>query len=95
MPIGTEFQQQVWRQLLQIQPGLTRSYAEMAALLGRPAAVRAVGRANGDNTLSIVIPCHRVIGTDGNLTGYGGGLWRKKWLLEHEQEFTAAGQTLV
>ena len=95
VPIGTEFQQQVWRQLLQIQPGLTRSYAEMAALLGRPAAVRAVGRANGDNTLSIVIPCHRVIGTDGSLTGYGGGLWRKKWLLDHEQEFTAAGQTLA
>jgi AraC family transcriptional regulator of adaptative response/methylated-DNA-[protein]-cysteine methyltransferase len=86
-PAGSEFQMQVWRQLQRIPPGETRSYGEMAAALGRPSAVRAVGRANGDNTLSIVIPCHRVIGADGSLTGYGGGLARKQWLLEHERKY--------
>ncbi|MBI1225245.1 MAG: methylated-DNA--[protein]-cysteine S-methyltransferase [Bacteroidetes bacterium] len=82
---GTAFQQQVWTELLQIPYGKTRSYKEQATNIGNPKAVRAVARANGDNRISIIIPCHRVIGSDGELTGYGGGLWRKKWLLEHEQ----------
>lgn len=82
---GTEFQQQVWQQLLTIPFATTRSYAEQAKRIGRPAAVRAVGRANGDNRISIIVPCHRVVGADGKLTGYGGGLWRKKRLLEFEQ----------
>jgi len=71
--------------LLTIPAGATRSYADIAASIGRTAAVRAVGRANGDNRLCIVVPCHRVIGADGTLTGYGGGLWRKQWLLDHER----------
>ena len=82
---GTEFQQQVWQQLLTIPYGQTRSYAEQAKLIAKPAAVRAVGRANGDNRIAIIVPCHRVVGADGKLTGYGGGLWRKKRLLELEQ----------
>jgi O-6-methylguanine DNA methyltransferase len=65
--------------------GTTRSYGEQAAALGRPSATRAVGRANGDNPIAILIPCHRVVGADGRLTGYGGGLWRKRWLLDHER----------
>jgi AraC family transcriptional regulator of adaptative response/methylated-DNA-[protein]-cysteine methyltransferase len=81
---GTAFQREVWRELRAIPVGVTRSYQEIAARLQRPTAVRAVARANGQNPLSIVIPCHRVIGADGSLTGYGGGLWRKRWLLEHE-----------
>ncbi len=83
---GSPFQHAVWEALLQIPPGATRSYAEIAAAVGKPAAVRAVGRANGDNPLCLVVPCHRVIGADGTLTGYGGGLWRKQWLLEHERK---------
>ncbi|MBN1937224.1 MAG: methylated-DNA--[protein]-cysteine S-methyltransferase [Anaerolineae bacterium] len=81
---GTEFQQRVWRQLLEIPYGQTASYAEVARALGNPQAVRAVGLANGKNPISIIVPCHRVIGSDGNLVGYGGGLWRKEWLLKHE-----------
>lgn len=81
---GTDFQQRVWRALRTIPYGETRSYAEQATMLEAPGAVRAVARANGDNRISIVIPCHRVIGADGKLTGYGGGLWRKEWLLHHE-----------
>ncbi len=81
---GTDFQKQVWQQLLCIAAGQTRSYSEQAKALGRPNAVRAVAAANGRNPLAIVIPCHRVIGADGSLTGYAGGLPRKKWLLEHE-----------
>lgn len=80
-PRGTDFQQAVWRQLRTIPYGATRSYGEQAAAIGQPSAVRAVARANGDNRIAIVIPCHRVIGSDGKLTGYGGGVWRKKWLL--------------
>ena len=83
---GTEFQIKVWDQLLTIPFGSTRSYAEQAVAIGNPKAVRAVARANGDNRLAIIIPCHRVIGSDGKLTGYGGGLWRKEWLLAHEKE---------
>jgi AraC family transcriptional regulator of adaptative response/methylated-DNA-[protein]-cysteine methyltransferase len=82
---GSAFQRGVWEALRQIPPGETRSYAHIAAIVGRQSAVRAVGRANGDNKLAIIIPCHRVIGADGTLTGYGGGLWRKAWLLEHER----------
>lgn len=82
--LGTAFQERVWRALRTIPYGETRSYAEQAQLLEAPGAVRAVARANGDNRLAIVIPCHRVIGADGKLTGYGGGLWRKEWLLRHE-----------
>jgi AraC family transcriptional regulator of adaptative response/methylated-DNA-[protein]-cysteine methyltransferase len=90
---GSAFQREVWEALRQIPPGETRSYAHIAAMVGRQSAVRAVGRANGDNKLAIVIPCHRVIGADGTLTGYGGGLWRKAWLLEHERnQVSAAGQ---
>ena len=82
---GTEFQRQVWQQLLQIPAGETRSYADIARSLGAPKSVRAVARANGDNFRGIIIPCHRVIGSDGSLTGYGGGLARKQWLLDHER----------
>ena len=86
---GSPFQNAVWNALLAIPAGTTRSYAEVAATVGRPAAVRAVGRANGDNRLCIIVPCHRVIGADGTLTGYGGGLWRKQWLLAHERSHAA------
>ncbi|RSK24041.1 bifunctional transcriptional activator/DNA repair enzyme AdaA [Hymenobacter metallilatus] len=82
---GTAFQQQVWQELLRIPYGNTRSYGQQATALGRPSAVRAVAAANGQNRLAILIPCHRVLGADGHLTGYAGGLWRKKALLELEQ----------
>lgn len=81
---GTSFQQSVWKELQEIPYGTTRSYKQQAFAIGNPTAVRAVARANGFNRLCIVIPCHRVIGDDGHLTGYGGGIWRKKWLLDHE-----------
>jgi AraC family transcriptional regulator of adaptative response/methylated-DNA-[protein]-cysteine methyltransferase len=87
---GSPFQRAVWNALAEIPPGATRSYAEIAAAVGEPRAVRAVGRANGDNKLCIIVPCHRVIGADGTLTGYGGGLWRKQWLLDHERTHTRA-----
>lgn len=83
-PKGTEFQQKVWQELLQIPYGKTTSYLELSKKLGDVKAIRAVASANGKNPLWIVVPCHRVIGTDGSLTGYAGGLWRKKWLLDHE-----------
>ncbi len=83
---GTEFQRLVWSRLQTVPSGTTRSYAEIATEIGRPTAVRAVARANGDNRVAILIPCHRVVGSDGRLTGYGGGLWRKQRLLEIEQE---------
>jgi len=83
-PKGTEFQQKVWQELLNIPFGKTMSYLELSKKLGDVKAIRAVASANGRNPLWIVVPCHRVIGTDGSLTGYAGGLWRKKWLLEHE-----------
>jgi methylated-DNA-[protein]-cysteine S-methyltransferase len=81
---GTPFQREVWRALREITCGTTVSYGKLAERIGRPAAVRAVGLANGANPVGIVVPCHRVIGSDGSLTGYGGGLERKRWLLEHE-----------
>ena len=83
-PKGTEFQQKVWQELLNIPFGKTMSYQEISIKLGDVKAIRAVANANGKNPLWIVVPCHRVIGSDGSLTGYAGGLWRKKWLLEHE-----------
>ncbi len=83
-PKGTVFQQKVWQELLQIPFGKTISYMDLSKRLGDIKAIRAVASANGKNPLWIVIPCHRVIGTNGSLTGYAGGLWRKKWLLEHE-----------
>ena len=81
---GTPFQRDVWRALRNIRCGTTISYAQVAEQIGRPAAVRAVGSANGSNPIGVVVPCHRVIGADGSLTGYGGGLERKRWLLKHE-----------
>ena len=81
---GTPFQKSVWKALRKIKRGQTISYAELARRIGKPRAVRAAGLANGQNPISIVVPCHRVIGSNGTLTGYGGGLPRKKWLLEHE-----------
>lgn len=81
---GTDFQKSVWAALTTIPYGETRSYADIAAQIGKPGAARAVGLANGSNPISIIVPCHRVIGANGTLTGYGGGLERKRWLLEHE-----------
>ena len=83
-PGGTPFQQTVWSALREIPAGTTRTYAQLAASIGRPSAPRAVGLANGQNPVSIVIPCHRLIGSNGALTGYAGGLDRKRWLLRHE-----------
>jgi len=83
-PKGTAFQIKVWKALLKIKYGKTKSYLEQSKALGDIKAIRAVATANGKNPLWIVIPCHRVIGTDGSLTGYAGGIWRKKWLLAHE-----------
>lgn len=83
-PAGTEFQQKVWAELLKIPFGETITYHELAVRLGDDKVIRAAGTANGKNPIAIVIPCHRVIGAGNKLTGYAGGLWRKKWLLEHE-----------
>ncbi|MBA4322397.1 MAG: cysteine methyltransferase [Odoribacter sp.] len=85
---GTEFQQAVWKELMTIPYGTTRSYQEQSVALGKPDSIRAVANANGMNRISIIIPCHRVIGSDGHLTGYGGGLKRKKWLLDHEKKYS-------
>lgn len=81
---GSDFQRRVWQQLLQVAHGHTSSYQAIADAIGNPKSVRAVGAANGQNPVSIVVPCHRIIGSNGQLTGYGGGLWRKEWLLRHE-----------
>lgn len=83
-PAGTDFQNSVWNELKKIPYGKTCSYMEQTKNLGNIKAIRAVASANGKNPISIIIPCHRVIGSDGSLTGYAGGIWRKKWLLEHE-----------
>jgi methylated-DNA-[protein]-cysteine S-methyltransferase len=88
---GTEFQRSVWKRLLQVEFGRTTTYKALAEAVGRPAAIRAVGGANHRNPVSIIVPCHRVVGSDGSLTGYGGGLWRKEWLLRHEQADLALG----
>ena len=87
---GTIFQQEAWAALQQIPYGQTRTYQQQAAVIGRPAAVRAVGTANGRNPISIIVPCHRVIGANGSLTGYGGGLNAKQWLLAHEAKHAPA-----
>ncbi len=89
---GTDFQQQVWQQLLNIDYGTTISYAQLSNQMKSPLAIRAIAAANGKNSLWIVVPCHRVIGSDGSLTGYAGGLWRKQWLLEHEATTLGIGQ---
>ncbi len=89
LTLGTEFQAQCWAALRKIPPGQTRSYGQQAVMIGNPKAVRAVGLANGANPIGIVVPCHRVVGADGTLTGYGGGLPRKRWLLEHEAKWAA------
>lgn len=86
---GTAFQRSVWRALCTIRYGETESYGGLARRVGSPSASRAVGLANGKNPISIIVPCHRVIGADGSLTGYGGGMERKKWLLEHERRVAA------
>jgi methylated-DNA-[protein]-cysteine S-methyltransferase len=86
---GTAFQRRVWRELRKIPCGRTVSYGNLAERIARPKAVRAVGLANGSNPIGVVVPCHRVIGSDGSLTGYGGGLFRKRWLLEHESKGSA------
>ena len=91
---GTKFEMVVWNELLKIPCGETRSYGQMAKLIGNPGASRAVGRANGANYLAVVIPCHRVIDSNGNLHGYGGGVWRKKWMLELEQSVCGTKLTL-
>lgn len=83
-PKGTTFQKKVWKELLNIPYGKTRTYLQQSKALGDVKAIRAVASANGKNPLWIIIPCHRVIGSDGSLTGYAGGIWRKKWLLAHE-----------
>lgn len=88
--VGTPFQVEVWRALQEIPHAETISYAELARRIGRPAAVRAVGAANGRNPVSIIVPCHRVIGADGSLTGYGWGVDRKVWLLDHERSMTSS-----
>ena len=85
---GTEFQKSVWNELRHIPVGTSVSYGALAKRIARPKAVRAVGLANGSNPIGLIVPCHRVIGADGSLTGYGGGLERKKWLLEHERMHT-------
>jgi AraC family transcriptional regulator, regulatory protein of adaptative response / methylated-DNA-[protein]-cysteine methyltransferase len=92
---GSEFQQAVWKELQNIQFGSTRSYQEQAMALNMPDSVRAVANANGMNRIAIVIPCHRVIGSDGHLTGYGGGLRRKKWLLDHEKKYSGQAVELT
>lgn len=84
---GTSFQKQVWKELTKIPYGDTLSYGEIAKNIGNSKASRAVGNANNKNKISIVIPCHRVIGSSGKLVGYGGGVWRKEWLLEHEKKY--------
>ena len=89
-PAGTDFQKRVWAELLHIPFGKRTSYMKQTLRLGNEKAIRAVASANGKNPICIIIPCHRVVGSDGSLTGYAGGLWRKKWLLEHE---SPSGQT--
>jgi methylated-DNA-[protein]-cysteine S-methyltransferase len=90
---GSSFQQEVWQQLLQIKYGSTITYLQQSQQMKNPLAIRAIAAANGRNNLWIVVPCHRVIGSNGSLTGYAGGLWRKKWLLEHEARVIGIGQT--
>lgn len=92
---GTDFQQLVWKELTNIQAGKPISYIALSKRMNNPLAIRAIASANGKNKLMIIIPCHRVIGLNGDLVGYAGGLWRKKWLLEHEARMTGIGQTVL
>ena len=89
---GSAFQQQVWQQLLRIPYGKTITYTQQSNLMNNPLAIRAIAAANGKNNLWVVVPCHRVVGSNGSLTGYAGGLWRKKWLLDHEARVNGTGQ---
>ena len=89
---GTEFQVAAWRALADVAYGRTATYAQQAASIGRPKATRAVGAANGRNPVAVVLPCHRIVGSDGSLTGFAGGLHVKRWLLDHEQKVTAGGR---
>jgi len=92
---GTDFQQLVWKELTNIPAGKPITYTALSQKMNNPLAIRAIASANGKNNLMIVIPCHRVIGINGDLVGYAGGLWRKKWLLEHEVRMTGIGQTVL
>jgi AraC family transcriptional regulator of adaptative response/methylated-DNA-[protein]-cysteine methyltransferase len=91
---GTQFQEEVWTELMKIPFGATSTYLEQAEAVKKPNALRAVGHANASNRIAIIIPCHRVIGNDGTLVGYGGGLMRKKWLLEHEKKYSGIATEL-
>ena len=91
---GTDFQQKVWHLLTEIPFGATTNYLAMARKVGNEKSIRAVGTTNGKNNIAIIVPCHRVIGSDGKLVGYAGGLWRKQWLLEHEAKIAHGAQTL-
>ena len=91
---GTEFQNKVWSELIKIPFGKTVAYNNIAKKLGNTKSIRAVGAANGKNQISIIVPCHRVIGSDGSLTGYAGGLWRKEWLLKHEGKYSDSERQL-
>ena len=93
-PDGTPFQQNVWSELVKISYGRTASYLSLSKHIGNVKAIRAVGTANGRNRIAIIIPCHRVIGSNGDLVGYAGGLWRKQWLLAHESKYANGVQTL-
>ncbi len=92
---GTAFQQQIWAELNKVDFGKTQSYLQLSQQFGNPLAIRAIAAANGKNKLWIVVPCHRIIGTNGDLTGYAGGLWRKKWLLQHEAVIAGKAQTTL
>ncbi|HCN82047.1 MAG TPA: cysteine methyltransferase [Sphingobacteriaceae bacterium] len=92
---GTDFQQSVWKELINISAGKPISYTALSDKMSNPLAIRAIASANGKNKLMIVVPCHRVIGSNGDLVGYAGGLWRKKWLLEYEAKMTGIGQTVL
>lgn len=92
---GSDFQQEVWQELLRIPYGTTITYGQQSKKMQNPLAIRAIAAANGRNHLWIIVPCHRVIGSNGSLTGYAGGIWRKKWLLEHEARVLGIGQTTL
>jgi methylated-DNA-[protein]-cysteine S-methyltransferase len=92
---GTDFQQQVWQELRKIAYGKTITYNQQSLQMNNPLAIRAIAAANGKNHLWVVVPCHRVIGSNGSLTGYAGGLWRKQWLLDHEASITGTGQIKI
>ena len=95
LQIGTDFQKNVWNELRKIDAGKPITYAALAKRMKKPLAIRAIASANGKNNLLIAIPCHRVIGSNGELIGFSAGLWRKKWLLEHETEITNSGQSTL